>query len=156
MSQTNFDLEKWSTLLPHSKSKRKICPLGIESPVQYFSFVLSFVTLTKCLVERISYLKYNQETKFFSTTFLIDLLEVVIMFGLCFPGLAFLTLIKNALIPTWMNLSLVGAFLFPITWFILIRFTRFSSNMLVYHIFALYWIPWFVLTYLFNFVSYIR
>ena len=130
--------------------------LGIESPVQYISFALSFATLTKCLAERISCLKHDQEPKFFSIIFLIDLVEAIIMCILCYLGYVFLILTNNETIPAWMAFSLVFLGLYPIIWFILMRFTRFLSNMFLYHIFAIHWILVFGLTYLFNFVSCIR
>ena len=132
-----------------------IADLGIESPVQYFSFALSMATLTKCLADRISYLKHDQEPKPFSIKFLIDFLEVVITFLLCFLGQVFLVLTNNDTIPVLINVPMLTIFLYPIICFTLIRFTRFKSNMLLSQILAIYWILVFGLNYLFNFVSFI-
>ena len=129
--------------------------LGIESPLQYLSFALSFATLTKCLAERISYLKHNQEPKLFSITFLIDLLEVIIMYLLCFLGHIFLLLTNNHSTPLWIQIFFVLTST-PIIWFPLMRFTRLLSNMLFYLIFAIRWILYLGLFYLINFVSSIR
>ena len=124
--------------------------LGIESPIQYFSLALSFVTLTKCLADRILYLKQ------FSTIFLINLLEVIFMFLLCLLGYVFQLLTNNDTIPAWLALSLAATILYPIIWFTLMKFTRLISNMSLHHIFAIYWILYFGLSYLFNFVSFVK
>ena len=130
--------------------------LGIESQIQLLSFALSFATLTKCFADRISYLKHNQEPKLFSTIFLIDLLEVMIMFLLCYLGYSFPILTNTDKKPFWISLILVFIFGSSIIWFTLIRFTRFFSNILFHHFCALYCIVIFGLTYLFKFVSFIR
>ena len=149
--------EGWTeSLLQSVLNVSAIADLGIESPVQYVSFALSMATLTKCLADRISYLKHDQEPKPFSVIFLIDLLEAIIMFLLCILGQVFLVLTNNDKIPVLINFPLLATCLYPIIWFILIRFTRFMSNMLLSHISAIYWILVFGLEYLFNFVSFIR
>ena len=130
--------------------------LGIESSMQYFSLALSLTTLTKCLAERVSYLKHNQEPKLFSIDFLIDLLEVIVIFGLCFLAFVFLILTNSATTPIWLSFIMLGIFFYAIVWFTLMRFTRFISNMLLYHLFAIYWILLFGLNYLFHFVSFIQ
>ena len=117
--------------------------LGIESPIQYFSFTLSFATLTKCIADRISYLKHNRDLKLFSIRYLIDLLEGIIMFQLCFLGYVFQTLTNDEKIPSWMALPLISILLY-------------LSNVLLHHCFAVYWILVFGLQYLFNFVSFVR
>ena len=114
------------------------------------------VTGPKCLAERISYLKHNQEPKLFSIDFLIDLLEVIVIFGLCFLAFVFLILTNSATTPIWLSFIMLGIFFYAIVWFTLMRFTRFISNMLLYHLFAIYWILLFGLNYLFHFVSFIQ
>ena len=149
--------EGWTeSLLQSVLNVSAIADLGIESPVQYVSFALSMATLTKCLADRISYLKHDQEPKPFSITFLIDFLEVIVMFSLCFLGIVFLILTNNDTIPVLMSFPLLIICVNPIIWFTLMRFTRFISNTLLYHIFAIYLILAFGLNYLFNFVSFIR
>lgn len=133
-----------------------IATFGIESPIQYLSLALSFVTGAKCVVERVSYVKHNQEPKLFSIRYLIDLLEVVIMFLLFYLGSLFLALTKNEFLPFWLGFSMVVVFFSPIIWFTLMRFTRFVLNMFLYRILTIICTLYFGLQYLFNFVSFIR
>ena len=148
--------EGWTESLPQlTLNAAAMKDLGIESPIQVMSLALSLATLTKCLADRISYLKHDQEPKPFSIKFLIDFLEVVITFLLCFLGQVFLILTNNDTIPVLINVPMLTIFLYPIICFTLIRFTRFKSNMLLSQILAIYWILVFGLNYLFNFVSFI-
>ena len=122
---------------------------GTESPIQYVSFGLSLVTLTKCVAERISYLRHNQETKPFSIMFLIDVLEALILFVLCLLGFEFLVLTNSMSIPRWMIMTIFSTTLYgPIFWL-----PTFLSKMLLHQLVSIFWMSIFALIYIFNFVS---
>ena len=128
--------------------------IGIESPVQYVSFGLSLVTLTKCIAQRISIVKHNREAEVLSIRFVMDLIEAIINIFTCLLGYLFLLLTNNETMPGWMQFTFDGILIHgPIFGFTLMSFTGFSPRMMLHHFNATAWLSIFGLTYLFHFVS---
>ena len=129
-----------------------LADLGIETPIQVISWLLSFITLTKCYADRISYVRNNREMGLMSFEFAKAFVESMFTFLICFLGIQLVTITQEETIPVWMGLILLGTLLHPLFWFLVMGFIKRCSKITFYHCCIMYFTSVYGLTYLFRFV----
>ena len=126
---------------------------GIDELVVFFSATISFITMSKCLADRLATVRCNKEVEIFSWEFAKAFFDTIVVFLLCILGLMFLTISGEGAIPGNFAMVLMVVLGHPCSWFVPMFSMKLFQNMTVYHLSLIVFLTEFGLNYFLNLVK---